>query len=260
MAFITITSDYGNNSPYSAAVKGAIYTQLPSAQIVDISNMVSPYNVLQAAYLLKQVVWHYPLHSVHLICIDTNYAANGQYIIAESDGQYFIGADNGIFSLLFDKTPATFYTIKEQFITPNDLFPEKNLFAFLAIQLINGKAVTDFAVEGSIKNKKQALMPVIEDTLIRGNIVFVDGFDNAITNISKVAFEKKLAEKSSFKIFFSRKLSIDYISANYNDVKAGNELALFNESGFMEIAMNAGKAGQLLGLKIGASINIEFYD
>lgn len=260
MAFITITSDYGNNSPYSAAVKGAIYTQLPSAQIVDISNMVTPYNVLQAAYLLKQVVWHYPLHSVHLICLDTNFAANAQYIIAESDGQYFIGADNGIFSLLFEKTPATFYLVKKEFINEDDLFPEKNLFTFLAIQLINGIPVTNFADPGEIRNIKQSLMPVIEESLIRGNIVFVDGFDNAITNISKSVFEDKLATKASFKIFFSRKLSIDYISKNYNDAKEGSELALFNESGFLEIAMNAGNAGQLLGLKTGASINIEFYD
>ncbi len=260
MAFITITSDYGNNSPYSAAVKGAIYTQLPSAQIVDISNMVTPYNVLQAAYLLKQVVWHYPLHSIHLICLDTNFASNGQYIIAESDGQYFIGSDNGIFSLLFEKTPATFYVVKKELIQEDDLFPEKNLFAFLAIQLINGVPVTNFAEIGEIKNVKQSLMPVMEESLIRGNIVFVDGFDNAITNISKSLFEEKLSTKSSFNIFFSRKLAINYISKNYSDAKEGSELALFNESGFLEIAMNAGNAGQLLGLKTGASINIEFYD
>lgn len=260
MAFITITSDYGNNSPYSAAVKGAIYTQMPSAQIVDISNTVSPFNVLQATYLLKQVVWHYPLHSVHLICVDTNYAANGQYIIAESDGQYFIGADNGIFSLLFEKTPATFYVVKKQYINADDLFPEKNLFAFLAIQLLNGIKVQELGDAGEPKNIKQSLMPVIEEGLIRGNIVFVDGFDNAITNITRDIFDKKLAEKPSFKIFFSRKLFISYISKNYSDVVSGNELALFNESGHLEIALNAGKAGQLLGLKMGAAINIEFYD
>jgi S-adenosylmethionine hydrolase len=260
LAFITITSDYGSNSPYSAAVKGAIYTQLPAAQIVDISNMVSPYNVLEAAYLLRRVVWHYPLHSVHLICIDTNHASNGQYIIAESDGQYFIGADNGIFSLLFENTPARFFTVKEQYITRDDLFPEKNLFTFLAIQLINGTSVTELAAPGEIKTVKQSLMPVIEESLIRGNIIFVDGYDNAITNITRDIFEKKLATKGSFAIFFSRKLTINYISKNYSDVKDGSEVALFNESGYLEIAMNAGSAGQLLGLKMGASINIEFYD
>jgi S-adenosylmethionine hydrolase len=260
LAFITITSDYGNNSPYSAAVKGAIYTQMPAAQIVDISNQVNPYNVLQASYLLKQVVWHYPLHSVHLICVDTNFAAHKQYIIAESDGQYFIGADNGIFSLLFEKMPVTFFIVREQYINKDDLFPEKNLFAYLAIQLLNGKNVTELADKGEPKNVKQSLMPVIEESLIRGNIVFVDGFDNAITNISKDVFEQKLAGRSGFKIFFSRKLFINYISKNYSDVTGGNELALFNESGFLEIALNSGKAGQLLGLQMGAAINIEFYD
>jgi S-adenosyl-L-methionine hydrolase (adenosine-forming) len=260
LAFITITSDYGTNSPYAAAIKGAIYTQMPSAQIVDISNTVSPFNVLQATYLLKQVVWHYPLHSIHLICVDTNFAANGQYIIAESDGQYFIGADNGIFSLLFEKTPANFYIVKNELIDPNDLFPEKNLFTYLAIQLSNGINVQELGFKGDPKNIKQTLMPVIEDSVIRGNIIFVDGFDNAITNISKEIFEQKLLEKSSFKLFFSRKLFISYISKNYSDVVGGNELALFNESGYLEIALNAGRAGQLLGLKMGAAITIEFYD
>lgn len=260
MAFITITSDYGNNSPYSAAVKGAIFAQMPAANIVDISNMVEPYNVLQAAYLLKQVVWNYPLQSIHLICIDTNYAANGGYIIAESDGQYFIGADNGIFSLLFEKTAATFYRVAETLIDKDDLFPEKNLFAYLAIQLINGKSINEIATIGNPNNIKQTLMPVIEEAVLRGNIVFIDGFDNAITNISKDIFEQKLAGKSSFKIFFSRKLFINYISKNYNDVKSGHEIALFNQSGYLEIAMNAANAGQLLGLKTGSSISIEFYD
>jgi S-adenosyl-L-methionine hydrolase (adenosine-forming) len=260
LAFITITSDYGNNSPYSAAIKGAIYTQMPSAQIVDISNTVSPFNVLQATYLLKQVVWHYPLHSIHLICVDTNIAANGSYIIAECDGQYFIGADNGIFSLLFENTSANFYIVKSQFINADDLFPEKNLFTFLAIQLTKGVSINELGDKGQPKNIKQSLMPVIEDKAIRGNIIFVDGFDNAITNISKTIFEQKLAEKPHFKLFFSRKLYINYISKNYSDVASGNELALFNESGFLEIALNAGKAGQLLGLKMGAAIIIEFYD
>jgi S-adenosylmethionine hydrolase len=260
VAFFTITSDYGNNSPYAAAVKGAIYTQLPTAQVVDISHTVGPYNVLQAAYLLKQVVWHYPLHSVHLICIDTNLAANNQFIIAECDGQYFIGADNGIFSLLFEKNPARFYIVHNEFVQQDDLFPEKNVFAFIAIQLSKGTPVSKFAKPGEIRNIKQSLTPVIEENLIRGNIVFVDGFDNAITNITRDVFENKLIGKTSFKIFFSRKLSINYISKNYSDVVSGNELALFNESGHLEIALNAGNAGQLLGLKSGAPINIEFYD
>lgn len=260
MAFITLTSDYGINSPYAAAVKGAIYTQMPGAQIVDISNSVSPFNIVQATYLLRQAVWHYPLHSVHLICIDTNYAAHKQFIIAVSDGQYFIGADNGIFSLLFEKTPASFFVVKPELIQPDDLFPEKNLFAYLAIQLSSGRQVTEFASPGTIQNVKQSLMPVMEESSIRGNIIFIDGYDNAITNITKDHFDHKLSGKSGFKIFYSRKNGIDYISKNYSDVVNGNELALFNESGYLEIAMNTGNAGQLLGLRMGAPIIIEFYD
>jgi S-adenosyl-L-methionine hydrolase (adenosine-forming) len=260
LAFITLTSDYGNNSPYAAAVKGAIYAQMPSAQIIDISANVGPFNVLEAAYLLKQVVWNYPLHSIHLICVDTNYAANNGYIIAESDGQYFIGADNGIFALLFENHQAAFYRVHAHLINEHDLFPEKNLFTYLAIQLLSQKSVSELAAPDKPLNIKQSLMPVIEEAMIRGNVVFIDGYDNAITNIGKDIFETKRKEKKRFKIFFSRKLFIDFISNNYNEVKNGNELALFNGNGYLEIALNNAKAGQLLGLKTGSPITIEFYD
>jgi hypothetical protein len=260
VAFITLTSDYGTNSPYAAAVKGAIYAQLPNATIIDISHNVSPFNLLQASFLLKQVVWHYPIQSIHLICIDANLSNHKQCLIAYADGQYFIGADNGIFSILFPNHQVQFYAVKETLIQTNDLFPEKNLFAYLAIQLVNNIPISDLAIETTPRTIKQSLMPVIEENLIRGTIVFVDGYDNAITNISEQIFYEKLKAKKGFVIYFKRKLQIAYISKNYSDVIEGNEVALFNESGFLEIAMNAGKASQLLGLQLGAHINIEFYD
>ena len=76
----------------------------------------------------------------------------------------------------------------------------------------------------------------------------------------KIYLKEKKLTKKRFSIFYRRKDKITYISKNYSDVKNGTELALFNESGLLEIAMNTGKAGQLLGLNVGGQIIIEFYD
>ncbi len=260
MAFITLISDYGHNSPYVAALKGSIFIELPDVQIIDISHAIAPYDILQAAYILKNSVSNFPEKTVHIISVDTSNVKHKQFLIIQHKKQFYIGADNGIFSLLFDDEPENVYAINGDLINPNDLFPDKNLFVKLASRIINGEDLKSFASQSKIKNIKQNIAPVVEENLIRGNIIFIDGYGNAITNITQNLFEKKNIEKKRFAIFYRRKDKISYISKNYSDVKNGTELALFNEGGLLEIAMNTGKAGQLLGLNEGGQIIIEFYD
>jgi len=260
MSFITLISDYGQNSPYVAAVKGSILSYIPDAKIIDISHSVNPHDVLQAAYILKNSSSSFPEKTIHIISVDTSFAKHQHFLIIRSKNQYYIGADNGIFSLLFEENPDEIFEVNADLIDINDLFPDKNLFTKLASKILNGQDIKSFTSQSTIKNIKQNISPVVEENLIRGNIIFIDGYGNAITNIPKNLFEKKNIEKKRFAIFYRRKDKITYISKNYSDVKNGTELALFNESGLLEIAMNTGKAGQLLGLNEGGQIIIEFYD
>ena len=103
-------------------------------------------------------------------------------------------------------------------------------------------------------------MPVIEENIIRGGVVYIDGYDNVITNITRDLFEERKHNKKSFRIVLRRKLYVNNISDSYQSVKAGAELALFNSFNLLEIAINEGNAAQLLGFKIGAPVIIEFYD
>jgi S-adenosylmethionine hydrolase len=260
VAFITLISDYGHNSPYLAALKGVIYSTLPDARIVDISHSVNPHDILQAAYILKNTIRNFPEGTVHLIAIDTSYELHKQFLIAEHQQQFFIGADNGIFSLLFDEKPSKIWSVNDSLILSNDLFPEKNVFVEVAVRLIRKDDIHSFTTVSEIRNMKQHIAPVVEENLVRGSVIFIDGYGNAITNISTELFQQKMEGKQSFAIFYRRKDKITYISRNYGDVKSGYELALFNESGLLEIAMNTGKAAQLLGLREGSQVIIEFYD
>ena len=260
MAFITLISDYGHNSPYVAAVKGVILTHLPDVKIIDISHSINPHDVLQAAYILKNAASNFPEKTIHIISVDTSYTKHQQFLIVQHKNQFYIGADNGIFSLLFDEQPENVYAVNSDLIKVDDLFPDKNLFINLASRIINNEDIKLFSNPSTIKNIKQNIAPVVEENLIRGNIIFIDGYGNAITNISRNLFERKKVNKNKFAIFYRRKDKITYISKNYSDVKYGEELAIFNESEMLEIAMNTGKSSQLLGLKEGSQIIIEFYD
>jgi S-adenosylmethionine hydrolase len=260
LAFITLISDYGIGSQYTAALKGTVYRLMPDAIITDISHTIRPHDVLQTAFLLKDVAAHFPSGTVHIISVDSNLDLYKQLIIARWMDQYFIGADNGVFSLLFDEGEAEIFVVKNEWIKNNDFFPDKNIFIPLAVRLLKGENLEKFADQGNINTHKQYLTAVQEEDKIRGSIVFIDGYENAITNIDKQLFYQKLENKNAFAIFYSRRNKITSISSHYHEVKTGSELALFNEQGFLEIAMNKGNAKQLLGLQLGGQIIIEFYD
>ncbi len=260
MEFITLISDYGHNSPYVAALKGVIFSNMPNAQIIDVSHAIKPHNILQAAYILKNAAQYFPKGTIHIISIDTSFELHKQILIIQYKGHFYIGADNGIFSLLFDEQPQQILSVKNELINVNDLSLDKNLFVALALKMAKNEDINNFTTPSQIKNIKQNISPVVEENLIRGSIIFIDGYGNAITNISKNLFDLKSMDKNRFNIFYRRKEKISYISKNYSDVKHGYELALFNEDGLLEISMNTGKAGQLLGLIEGSQIIIEFYD
>lgn len=260
MALITLISDYGLNSPYVASIKGAILSANQNLTIVDITHSIKSHDVLQAAYILKTASRNFPDGTIHIISVDTSLLIHGQFLVVVYNKQYFIAADNGIFSLLFNENPEKVYAINHDLINQSDLFPDKNLFTKIALKILNNEHFDTFLTQSQIKNIKQNIAPVVEENLIRGNIIFIDGYGNAVTNISRKLFEQKLIGGKKFSIFYRRKQKINRISKNYSDVKSGNEVALFNEEDLLEIAMNTGKAEQLLGLKENNPVIIEFYD
>ena len=60
MSVITLTTDFGVDSPYAAAMKGVILSINPKAKVVDLTHGVRPQDVRQAALILDDVTGHFP--------------------------------------------------------------------------------------------------------------------------------------------------------------------------------------------------------
>ncbi|MDP1725319.1 MAG: SAM-dependent chlorinase/fluorinase [Bacteroidota bacterium] len=255
-SLITLISDYGLDSPYVAAIKGAVYSKIPDSLLVEITNQVSPFDLSQTAFILSSIYKNFPPGTWHIIGVDTNIALNKQFLIVESDGHYFIGADNGIFSMLFDPLPDKVYRILESNYSQNELFADKNVFVPVIAQFLKQANYKGLAEPAKVENIKQGIQPLVEENLIRGAVMFVDGFNNSITNIHKSLFEE-VVKGRDFTLFYWGKHSISKLSKHYHDGKAGDDVLLFNENGFLEIAMNRGRGAQLLGLKVGSKIVVE---
>ncbi len=259
MNYITLLSDYGNASHYAASIKGSLYKSIRDLQVVDISHNIHAFDILQAAFVLKNTYQNFPAGTIHFICVDVNFHLYQQIILVEHKGHYFLAADNGIINLMFDETPVSVWVIKQELVLQAGSFIENGLFVQIAAHITGKKPLDVIAQKGAIHNNSHSQAIEISDNMIRAKVVFIDGFNNAFVNVSKPVFEH-VRKGRKFKIYYHGKEYIDKIVSNYSEAKGGEDLALFNHNDYLEIAMNRGQASQLLGIRIGHTIIIEFSD
>lgn len=257
MAIITLTTDLGYKDFYQAALKGSILSQYATANIVDISHNISAFNIPQAAFVLKNAFHYFPKGTVHLIGIDSVFNENARYLALAYRGHYFIGSDNGIFSLLFDEEPTEIVELNIMQDLKYLHFPLSDIFPKAASHLANGGKLLDIGTAVSKVEEKMTLQPVIERDIIRGSVIYIDSFQNIITNITKELFTREQKNRD-FTLYFKRNESISQLSWHYNEVPEGEKLCLFGISNHLEIAINKGNASGLLGLSLGDIVRIEF--
>ncbi|MES2691069.1 MAG: SAM-dependent chlorinase/fluorinase [Bacteroidota bacterium] len=255
MGIITLTSDYGANTYYAAGLKAKLYALLPEIVLVDISHNLPCYDLVQAAFLVKSCMDDFEHETVHLIAVDTSLILYNEILIAKSGNNWVICADNGFLSMM-DETWDEVYVVKKELYDVADLSPEKNIFTKLAARIFNKSPISDFAQKGTPRVVVDSLRPVVESLQIRASIVHVDGYDNAVSNLNKKQFEQWLGE-SQYRIYYKRKEFLEQVETNYAKVSAGMGVAVFNDKGWLEIAINRGKGKSLLGLKLGDQVIIE---
>lgn len=256
---ITIISDYGLGSHYAASIMGKAATLLPQVKFIPLTHQLPVFDITQAAFYLRQVYKEFPQGTWHIIGLDTNIVLHKQFLVVKANNQFFIGADNGIFSILFEEAPQEVWKISADFYTNTELFAEKNVFLTFIARYLKSNSFEGIAVPGLVQTVKKSLAPVIDaDGKIVGTILMVDQYQNGITNIDKALFEKA-REGRNFKIFYIKRHFIDKINTHYHEGQEGDDMVLFNEMDLLEIAIFRGKGAQLLGLRVGANVIVEFY-
>jgi S-adenosylmethionine hydrolase len=260
MPLITITSDLGGKDPYSAALKGTLLSLSPGTPIIEISNEVSQFSIIEAAYLVKNVFRRFPGGSIHIIAVDPEGGNSLMPLIMEFEGHFFIAGDNGVLSLIRERNPAGVFAIEKK--ESPDLKGAKSSPALLwyapaAADLASGKTPSELGKPHAMRESLWG-EPTLSENALRGTILYIDRFGNCITNITKEEFLKIKGDRS-FQIFI-RNLRLQRIVSAYSDVARGEALAIFGQNGHLEIAMREGSAAQLLGIKVQDMLTVEFYE
>lgn len=272
MQIITLTTDMGLQDHYVASIKGAILSQAPDAKIVDVSHTIKPFNISEAAYYVSSCFRDFPKGTVHIIGVDTEPIVNfggldGSFpSILKFEGHYFIANDNGFFgAFLQENQPEEFWRIDDVLSnTKLFRFPTKNMFVPIACKILKGEKLESIASPYPTFKKAFSLTAVVEMNLIKGNVIHIDSYGNLIVNVSRELFER-FGKDVPFTIYFrKRDYFIDTISVTYNEVSEGEKVAIFNENGLLEIAINRGANGsgggaeKLFGVHLGDVVRIEF--
>ncbi len=250
MPDITLTTDWSDKGYTRGLIKGLLISRFPHSRIFDICHSVDPFDIKQAAFLLKTAHSAFPSGTIHIACVLPHYSHENEIVFFEKNGHFFIGPNNGLFSLVFeDVKRAGSIPIKYR-----DEYP-------VIRALSNGVARILKPDPGELEleielNQKLLIQPVVSPDTLRAVVNFVDHFGNLTLNIDEKLFREAVG-KRNFSIYFKNHEPLREISRHYMDVPYGEVLCRFNSSGHLEIAANNFSAAELLDLKVGDAVHLE---
>ncbi|MGC2696095.1 MAG: SAM-dependent chlorinase/fluorinase [Candidatus Angelobacter sp.] len=258
---ITLTTDFGLTEHYVGAMKGVIYNINPSAQLVDITNAVQSFDILDGAIAISQAYSYFPKDTVHVVVVDPGVGGPRRPILA-SVGQYlFVAPDNGVLSLVFEReerVTVRHITSEYYFQQPvSQTFHGRDVFAPVAAYLSKGvdtakfgEEITDFVRFAAPRPKASAA------NAWKGLVLKTDKFGNLITNITPRDIPQIFdGSSNAFKITVG-KAEVSKLCSSYAEGAQGELFAILGSAGFLEISANKGAASRLAGADKGSEVAV----
>ena len=275
MAIVTLTTDFGHKDFSISVIKAALLRQIPNLNIVDISHEISPYNASETAYILKNAFRAFPKGSIHIIGVESEWTPENIHLVMEFEEHFFIGADNGILSMIKEDFIAT--KIVEINIHKNVITSSPVLDIFINVAAHISRKGSLEVIGKPVKKIKELtnIKPVInpEGNQILGSIIYIDNYGNLVSNIKKDLFNE-IGKSRSFTIY-ARSVKFNEIYKSYSEAidfslpkgrreEDGKKLAIFNTSDHLELGvyksnpLTIGGAGSLFGLDYRDQITVKF--
>jgi S-adenosylmethionine hydrolase len=254
MAVITLLTDFGEKDYYVGLFKGDLYTASPSAKIVDISHSIPPYDIVTAAFFLKNVFEHYPKGTIHIARVNEQGLGTQKLLAAKYRNYFFIAPDNGLLTMVFEEKPDLMVEIDMKQAKLNTL---EEYYCRVVKEITFNNNIGSIGTATSNYVEKRAMMPVVQEDRIIGNVIYVDNFGNAITNIHADDIQRFKGDKQ-LRINYRKYDTIDRVVENYTDVPPTYSLARLNSLGYLELCIHGGSASNLLGLSLGDNVQVLF--
>lgn len=258
---ITLATDFGYRDPLAAVMKGIILGINPSAIIIDITHGIEKYNVREAALAIGMSYDQFPPGTIHVVVTDPGVGSERRPILTAAENYYFVGPDNGVFSIIYNENKncevfhlkAEHYFLRDRGAT----FHGRDIFAPVAAWLSKGVVAANFGERIADYVKLPFPVPSMPDeTKLAGEIIHLDHFGNAITNITEKELNVLLkgGSKSAARFIFKGKELP--LRAYYAQAPDKVPSVIINSMGRLEVFVNKGDAASELSIKIGDKIGV----
>lgn len=258
---ITLTTDFGLTEHYVGAMKGVIYSINPTVQLVDITNAVQSFDILDGAIAIAQAYSYFPKDTVHVVVVDPGVGGTRRPIIANVGQYLFVAPDNGVLSLVYEReerVTVRHITSDHYFHQPvSNTFHGRDIFAPVAAYLSKGVDAGKFGEEITDFVRFAAPRPKVAGTnQWKGIVLKADKFGNLVTNITPKDIPQIFdGSANSFKITVG-KAEITKLCSSYSQGAQGELFAILGSAGFLEISANKGAASRLAGADKGSEVAV----
>jgi len=259
MNYISLISDRKSGDFFLGRLKGYLYKNISNIEIIDFATGLDNFNITSGAFILKNGFDDFPANTIHIIGLDAELTNDKDLLIARAKEQYFVFADNGIITLIFDSSEIE-NVVKVNYEKLSNYRPSLFYFADVAKKIFNGEEYTELGSVITNFKRRIVFKPSFGSNYLAGNIIYFDSYKNGITNIDLELFEEIRKNRKYIIYAGSKKDYVTELSNNYNSVEDGEIVALFNSYKLLEIAINKGNLKTLFNLSNNAIIRIEFYD
>jgi hypothetical protein len=250
---ITLLSDFSLSDAYVAMLKGVILGINPDARLVDITHEIRAGLIIEAAGLLLESFSFFPKGTVHLAIVDPGVGSNRRPIAIQTGDYFFVGPDNGLFWPILPRNDKIkmVHLLEKKYHHPliSPTFHGREIFAPVAAHLSRGLQLEALGPRIKDPVKLDLPQPYEQNGFLYGQIMRIDHFGNLLTNIQKEKLHVFLQDKTP--CLELGRLVLTQVHSVYADAEPGEALALVDSSGYLEIAVNRGRAADLFGIKPG---------
>ncbi|MGE5301014.1 MAG: S-adenosyl-l-methionine hydroxide adenosyltransferase family protein [Acidobacteriota bacterium] len=258
---ITLTTDFGYKDPFVGVMKGVILKINPEARIVDLTHGIRPQDVQEAAFAVGMNYRYFPSDTIHVVVVDPGVGSARRPLLVFSENHFFIGPDNGVFSYIYrvrhETLEVVHITAEHYFLRKGSpTFQGRDLFAPVAAWFSRGVHIEKFGDPITDYRAIDIPFPEAADGRVRGSVIHIDRFGNAVSNISIADLSGSLGSRtqSDFKVFL--KGSEVPLRNYYYEAKDDKLYSLLNSSEYLEFFVCGGSASSQYNVSVGDRVEV----
>jgi S-adenosylmethionine hydrolase len=259
LSFITLTTDFGLKDGNVGVMKGVIWRFAPQAQIADLSHLISPQSIPEAALILARSAPHFPAGTIHVVVVDPGVGTARRPLAARLGPSFYVGPDNGALTLLLERAgrenwPAEFVHLdRPDYWLPqvSNVFHGRDIFAPVAGHLAAGAHLHELGAP--ILDPVRLQLPQPERTAagFAGEVIHIDHFGSLSINI----LHEHLGKTPNVTVRVKGE-EIHGMVRTFGDRPEGELVALYGSSGNLIISVVNGSAAQRLQAQVGDPIEV----